>query len=339
MDAEGNLDAADDVCHRLLSLQSAPPYETSVVVFASDYIRECVVEALHARKRDELLVFLRAAAVDATCGGIRGELWEAYVHRRLRLGGDFDVVMLKAHARAATVPGADDEVDEEAADDGAVPPRSTPADAATRSRLLSAEAVGAFAGLRSQSVVPPLVGGTRELRHKPVAQSRPPSVQAPSSLPCLRWTLPACTLRSFSSLSDFIADPLRPLQYAKPWTRSLEAVDSFTTAPSRLFQITVSRRHDLKSRGIRELMEGVHALRQSQEVAVVFVVPPDVFARFTMRTFTGGVPHIEWAENGGEGSAIAASLSSNPQAVDVSKKSRRRVHITFVQYALKMPIE
>jgi hypothetical protein len=65
-------------------------------------------------------------------------------------------------------------------------------------------------------------------------------------------------------------------EYFRPRSKTNEAVDA-GMQPDVLFQITVSKRHDLKCAGLKK---AVDSMKQSEAVKVFFTVPPDAFEQF-----------------------------------------------------------
>ena len=104
--SEGNLDIADDACHRLVHLcrddapdpPSRPQYSSYRAGFASDYVRSQLLELFYNEQRSKLITFLESASDLGKLGGFRGLMWEHYAHRRLRAGGKFRVRRLSKDA-------------------------------------------------------------------------------------------------------------------------------------------------------------------------------------------------------------------------------------------------
>ena len=94
--AVGELEAADDLSHRVLHIAVTRPYINTTVVFGSSTIANLVLTKLESQDSDRLVSFLRYAVSDPTIAGFRGMVFEAYAHRALRAGGTFQVRRLTA---------------------------------------------------------------------------------------------------------------------------------------------------------------------------------------------------------------------------------------------------
>ena len=110
-EAIGSLDAADDVCHRLIHVDVTDLHSLmhKRAQIASMYVAERVIDHLVRTECDALLSFLRASAGEPITGGLRGNLFEAYAHRIIRCGGNFSVRTLDASKLIAewTIPACD----------------------------------------------------------------------------------------------------------------------------------------------------------------------------------------------------------------------------------------
>jgi hypothetical protein len=80
----------DPVAHTLLHMMVAPTYHRFVYAFASDYIRDQVLMKTASAQEDQCKIWL-AQHKEAAYASLRGQIFEAYAHRRLREGGDYSV--------------------------------------------------------------------------------------------------------------------------------------------------------------------------------------------------------------------------------------------------------
>jgi hypothetical protein len=95
--ANGQSDAVDDACHRLLHVHvDDPVYINKSMVLASKYVSDEIVAKLAVEQRDELVAFLHHSAESSALSSLRGTLFESYAHNVLLRGGEFQVVNLHA---------------------------------------------------------------------------------------------------------------------------------------------------------------------------------------------------------------------------------------------------
>lgn len=81
--------APDAASHKVLHLRAGPDFKTTWMEPASDYVSDVVVKRLARQDEGKLRRFLVASAGDARVAGLRGFLWESYVHEKIAEGGEF----------------------------------------------------------------------------------------------------------------------------------------------------------------------------------------------------------------------------------------------------------
>ena len=86
----GHTFAHPDVSHRILHLHVEADFVTTSVRWASLWVAEEVAMRLFENEKNNLITFLSTSAVERDLAGLRGVLWEAYCHRRLAAGGNFN---------------------------------------------------------------------------------------------------------------------------------------------------------------------------------------------------------------------------------------------------------
>ncbi|CAG8650140.1 3537_t:CDS:2 [Funneliformis caledonium] len=83
-----------DVCKEL-DVSSFPPYTQQLVLFASTYVSEKIINRYEEEKRDQLYSFLSASKDQMGYETLRGNIFEAVAHRILRTGGVFETRCLE----------------------------------------------------------------------------------------------------------------------------------------------------------------------------------------------------------------------------------------------------
>lgn len=84
-------------------------YEEYSIGFASPFVADEVLAKYETDILEEVAAFMKGAEGEGWAGGARGHLWEAYCHRKLRLGGQFRIRPLQSAKTAAstvTVPSS-----------------------------------------------------------------------------------------------------------------------------------------------------------------------------------------------------------------------------------------
>ena len=90
IESVGRAFAHPEVSHRILHLHVEADFVTTTVRWASLWVAEEVAMRLFEYEKNNLIMFLSAAAVDKDLAGLRGVLWEGYCHRVLATGGNFN---------------------------------------------------------------------------------------------------------------------------------------------------------------------------------------------------------------------------------------------------------
>ncbi|RIB26927.1 hypothetical protein C2G38_2063535 [Gigaspora rosea] len=78
---------------------------------------------------------------------------------------------------------------------------------------------------------------------------------------------------------DFVEEIKKDEKYYRPTSKNFESIDSYIH-PNKLFQVTIAKRHGIKQDGLR-MIKGI--LDESHKINFYFVLPKDVFAKFTKK--------------------------------------------------------
>lgn len=123
--AVDEVDAAEQLSHRVLHIITERPYTDVKIAFGSANIAHRVLELLEERNARSVAVFLGNTAKDPGVAGFRGILFEAHAHRMLRAGGEFRVRRLDGSAADAwltVAPAAETRLLKKEEDLAACPP-------------------------------------------------------------------------------------------------------------------------------------------------------------------------------------------------------------------------
>jgi hypothetical protein len=166
------------------------------------------------------------------------------------------------------------------------------------------------------------------------------------------WQLPALPLRTFRVWADVQpSDSVPAVSYLRPMVRNLAAVDAIAVLrpegeaadaaegsgappPAMFLQMTISTQHPVSASGFTRTVEALPQAAGPQQLALVFVVPDDLFERFERQHYKGAAstaahpttvsaPQIEW---------------NGPAVVGKRAAKRRKQYHTIVQYVLSLPL-
>ena len=91
--AEGSKFTAKEVSHWVVHLRVQPGSQHGkvVVIFASDFVAQCIFDRLWITESANIIAWVSAGTTSPELGALRGIFWEQACHRTICRGGTFEV--------------------------------------------------------------------------------------------------------------------------------------------------------------------------------------------------------------------------------------------------------